>query len=90
MAIFRVPYPDDPERRRLLFDRASAELARHGHYQGTPESGSFRGATPVGDLAGHYRSPEGADFLEIELTRKPWLVPLSVIENEVRKFLAQV
>jgi hypothetical protein len=90
MATIRVPYPGDEAQRRALFERAAAELQRHGEYQGTPDGGSFRGVTPIGDLAGHYRSPAGAEFLEIELTHKPWLVPVSVIEHEVRKFLAQV
>ena len=90
MATIRVPYPGDPDERRSLFGRAAAFLARHGEYQGTPDGGSFRGMTPIGGFAGHYRSPEGAEFLEIELTQKPWLVPVSVFEHEVRKFLAQV
>ena len=65
-------------------------LARHGTYEGTPDGGSFRGTTPIGGLAGTYRSPAGSDFLEIELTQKPWLVPLSMVEHEVKKFLAKV
>jgi hypothetical protein len=90
MATIRVPYPGDPERRRSLFERAAAVLARHGEYQGTPDGGSFRGTTPIGGFAGNYRSPAGAEFLEVELTQKPWLVPVSVFEHEVRKFLAQI
>ena len=90
MAIIRVPYPGDSEQRRALFERAATYLERHGKYEGTPDGGSFRGSTPIGDFAGHYRSPVGAEFLEIELTQKPWLVPVSVFEHEVRKFLAQV
>jgi hypothetical protein len=90
MATIRVPYPGDDEQRRALFERAAAALQRHGEYQGTADGGSFRGMTPIGHFAGNYRSPAGAEFLEIELTQKPWLVPVSVFEHEVRKFLAQV
>jgi hypothetical protein len=90
MATIRVPYPGDSELRQALFDRAAAALQRHGEYQGTADGGSFLGTTPIGKFAGNYRSPAGAEFLEIELTQKPWLVPLSVFEHEVRKFLAQV
>ncbi len=90
MATIRVPYPGDPEHRRALFERASAELARHGIYEGTPDGGRFQGRTPIGGLAGHYRSEPGSETLEIVLTEKPWLVPTSLIENEVRKFLAKV
>ncbi len=90
MATIRVPYPGDPDERRSLFARAAAALQRHGEYEGTPDGGSFRGTTPIGGFAGHYRSPEGSDFLEIELTKKPFLVPVSVVEHEIRKLLAQV
>ncbi len=90
MASFRVPYPGDPERRRSLFDRAASILVRYGSYEGTPDGGTFRGNTPVGAFSGVYRSPEGADFLEIELSEKPWIVPVSMVENQVRKFLSTV
>ena len=90
MATFRVPYPGDADRRRDLFERAARVLVRHGEYQGTPDAGAFRGNTPVGAFAGIYHSPEGADFLEIELKEKPWLVPVSVVESQVRKLLSSV
>ena len=89
MATIRVPYPGDPEDRRALFERAAAYLSRHGMYEGTPDGGSFQGTTPIGHFAGHYRSEVGSDVLEIELTHKPWLVPVTVFEYEVRKFLSQ-
>lgn len=87
MATFRVPYPADPERRRSVFERAAALLSRHGSYQGTPDAGIFEGHTPVGRFAGRYRSAAGSEELEIELTKKPLLVPASVVEHEVRRFL---
>ncbi len=90
MATIRVPYPGDSEQRRALFERAASYLERHGQYEGTPDGGSFRGTTPIGSFAGHYRSEVGSDVLEIELTHKPWLVPVSVFEHEVRKFLDRV
>jgi hypothetical protein len=90
VATIRVPYPGDSEARRALFERAAAYLERHGEYEGTPDGGSFRGTTPIGKFAGHYRSVAGSDVLEIDLTHKPWLVPVSVFEHEVRKFLAHV
>jgi hypothetical protein len=90
MALIRVPYPAEPERRRELFEKVAAILVRHGTYEGTPDEGSFRGMTPVGGFAGRYRSPEGSTVLEIELTNKPWIVPTSLVEHEVRKFLERV
>jgi hypothetical protein len=87
MGQFRVPYPEDPQRRRDLFERAVAVLSRHGTYEGTPERGSFRGTTPIGGFAGHYRAVAGAPELEITLTEKPWLVTTHMIEREVRKLM---
>ena len=90
MATFRVPYPGDADQRRDLFERAARVLVQHGEYEGTPDAGSFRGNTPVGAFSGIYYSPEGADFLEIELMQKPWLVPVSMVESQVRKLLTSV
>lgn len=90
MATIRVPYPAEPERRRELFERAVARLARFGTCEGTPDAGDFRGSTPVGAFAGSYRSEPGSESLEITLTKKPWLVPTSLIEGEVRKRMAQI
>jgi len=90
MALIRVPYPDDPAEREALFARAAAKLSRHGAYEGTPESGTFRGRTPVGTLAGTYRSPAGSGTLEITLTKKPRLLPTALIEHELRRFLAHL
>lgn len=90
MAVFRVPYPDDPERRRDLFHRVAAILARHGSYEGTPERGTFQGSTPIGRFAGSYRAIDGAGELEIALTKKPLLLTTHLVEKEVRKFLSAV
>lgn len=90
MSTFRVPYPADPERRRSLFERAVGYLSRHGSYQGTTEAGTFEGQSPVGRFAGSYRSPEGSEILEITLSKKPLLVPASLVEHEVKKFLQRV
>lgn len=89
MALIRVPYPDDPNERVALFQRAAALLSRHGSYDGNHEAGTFRGSTPVGSFAGRYRSRTESGVLEIELTKKPFLVPTSVVEHQVRRFLAQ-
>ena len=89
MATIRVPYPADPEQRRDLFERVVAWLTPHGECAGTPDEGTLSGSTPVGKFAGTYRSTPGSEVLEIEVTKKPWLVPASLIEREVRKQMAQ-
>jgi hypothetical protein len=89
MAVFRVPYPDDPERRRALFDQVAAVVVRHGTYEGTPEQGKFEGSTPIGGFAGSYRFLASSGELEVELTKKPWFVSTHMVEHEVRKYLAR-
>lgn len=84
MASIRVPYPAEPERRRTLFERLAAELNRFGTYEGTPEEGTFAGKSPVGRVAGRYHSPAGEGWLQIDLIEKPWLIPASVIELQLR------
>ena len=90
MGTFHVPYPKEPERRQAIFERVVAKLSRFGSCQGTPEEGAFQGSTPIGSFAGSYRSPAGDDVIEVQITKKPWLVSLSMIETEARKFMAQV
>ncbi len=89
MALIRVPFPKEYERRQALFDRAAAALGRHGSYEGTPEQGTFRGHTPIGGFAGSYRVLDDSGELEIALSRKPWLVPTHLVEHEIRKFVAE-
>lgn len=59
-------------------------------YPGDSDGGSFRGATPIGHFAGHYRSEVGSEILKIVLTHKPWLVPVAMFEYEVCKLLAHI
>ena len=89
MATFRLPYPTDPERRRALFERAVAKIAGHGTWQGTPEEGAFWGSTPIGGFAGAYRVADENGELEVQITKKPFLIPLALIESEARRFVAQ-
>jgi hypothetical protein len=89
MALIRVPFPKEYERRQALFERAAAALGRHGSYEGTPDRGTFQGHTPIGGFAGSYRFLDQSGEMEIELSRKPWIVPTHLVEHEIRKFLAQ-
>ena len=88
MAVFRIPYPADPARRQALQSRALAALARFGSATGTTESGTFRGKTPVGEFAGSYRADEATGELEVTVDKKPFLVPIAMIESEARKFVS--
>jgi hypothetical protein len=87
MAVFRVPFPDNPERRRRFFDEAQARLAGVGVLQGTPEAAEFHGQLPVGRFAGSYRIEPGSGVLEVDVRKKPLIVPMSLLESEARKFI---
>jgi hypothetical protein len=87
MPTFRVPYPVDPTRRQALFDKAVAKLGGYGSCSGTPDAGSFQAKTPIGELVGTYKSEPGSNEVEFEIAKKPFLVPLAMIQSEARKFV---
>jgi len=87
MATFRVPYPTEPDRRQALFDKAVAKMGSLGSCSGTPDSGTFHAKTPIGELSGSYASDPGSDEVEFEIAKKPFLVPLAMIESQARQFI---
>lgn len=87
MAVIRVPYPSDPSKRRALFERGLSKLAGRGVCEGDENSGMFRGSSPVGEISGRYHAAPGSEEIEIEITRKPFLVPASLIESAAKSFL---
>jgi hypothetical protein len=89
MTVFRVPYPRDPARRQVLFEKAADLMSRHGSYEGTPEAGTFRGSTPLGRFAGTYRSLDESEEMEFEIQKKPLLIPMGMIEHQTRKFMSE-
>lgn len=89
MSTFRVPYPKEPERRQALFDRALQKIAPMGRCQGTPESGWFEAKTPFGSFAGDYRTIDETGEIEFQILKKPFLVPLALIESEAKRFATQ-
>ena len=89
MSTFRVPYPKEPARRQALFDRAIQKIAPMGSCRGTPEAGSFVAKTPFGPFAGDYRTIDATGEIEFRITKKPFLVPLVLIESEAKRFAAQ-
>lgn len=87
MATIRVPYPGDPARRQALFDKALKKMGSFGTCTGTPDEGEFRAKTPIGELSGTYKSEPGSEEVEFTILKKPFLVPLAMIESEARKFV---
>ncbi len=88
MASFRVPYPTDPERRKALHAEGIAQISKFGECEGTPDSGQFWGKTPIGDFAGAYEALDSGEIV-FEISKKPMLVSMSMIESEARKFLSR-
>jgi hypothetical protein len=87
MAVFRVPYPGDPQRRKAIFEKVIATIGGRGAVEGDHDAGTFQGTSPVGDVVGSYRAEPGAEEIEVEIKKKPFLVPMALIESEARKFV---
>jgi hypothetical protein len=59
-----------------LLERANLKMVGN---QGTVERGGF--------VVGYHYDP-AAETVEIELVKKPWFVPQSIVDREVEKFVA--
>ncbi|MGK4006266.1 hypothetical protein WMF31_26845 [Sorangium sp. So ce1036] len=64
--------------------RAAIEKAG-GQFNGTDGNGDFTVPTPAGAVKGTYSI--AAQSFSVDITDKPFLVPGSAIESQVRKFL---
>lgn len=72
-----------------LFRKLQAALQEHGGaLDGDRNSGSIKVSAPMGKVEGTYRV-EGAS-VRIELTRVPFLVPVSMIESMLAKEIAKI
>jgi hypothetical protein len=58
-----------------------------GQFKGNEESGEFSGKTPLGEVRGEYRVQDGQ--IQIRIVRKPTMVPMAMIEKEIRGFFAE-
>lgn len=56
-----------------------------GKFIGDEKKGDFSVGTPAGDVKGTY-TITGQKF-EVDITKKPMLVPLSAIESQVKSFI---
>ena len=74
-------------RPRATIAKAKAGLEKHGGtLAGDGTKGDIVAVTPAGKVKGNYRV-EG-QTITMEITDKPFIVPASTIEAQVRKFLA--
>jgi hypothetical protein len=81
----RVPFSGPPENLFKAVSRLATDNG--GTISGDAYGGSFVAGTPVGDIAGTYRT-EGNIAL-IAITKKPLIASCSRIEKEVLKFVQQ-
>ena len=58
-----------------------------GSFDGDVQKGYFAGKTAVGTIRGEYRSLSSSE-IEITITEKPFIVPYSLIEAEIRKYFS--
>jgi len=61
-------------------------LSFGGRIEGTAESGSFGGTSFLGRIAGEYSLISKRE-IRITIIHKPFIVPYSLIEFEIRKYL---
>ncbi|MEO5341957.1 MAG: hypothetical protein H7842_01230 [Gammaproteobacteria bacterium SHHR-1] len=64
-----------------------AVLDQGGQFQGDSRAGTFSGKTPLGEVQGEYRVSDGQ--ICIRILRKPSMVPLGMIEKQIRAFFAE-
>ena len=71
-----------------VLGRVQSEITGNGgRFEGNTEYGSFDGRSVLGPIRGEYRSVAGGG-IEITITHKPFLIPFSRIESEIRRYFA--
>jgi hypothetical protein len=55
-----------------------------GSFMGDNQSGQFTGTSPIGDVKGNYTV--AGNVVNITITEKPFLAPMSLIEQKIRDF----
>ena len=61
--------------------------SKGGSFTGDTTQGQFSGVTPVGNVKGKYTVNANKD-IEITITDKPFIAPMSIIENKIRDYFA--
>jgi len=71
----------------VLATVASAITGSGGTFSGDAEKGVFQGNSFMGPIKGEYCSISGNE-IRITIKDKPFIVPYSLIEGEVKKYFA--
>jgi hypothetical protein len=83
---FSVPFPGSSQD---IVAKAKAAIEKAGgQFNGTEGKGDFTVPTPAGTVKGTYAI--AAQSFSVDITDKPFIVPGSAIESQVRKFLTTV
>jgi hypothetical protein len=64
-----------------------AVVSMGGQFKGDAHKGEFAGKTLLGEVRGTYRI--GDDAVSIDIVRKPAMVPMGLIEKEIRGFFSK-
>jgi len=84
MSSFTITPKDSLE---ATLDRVRTTISnKGGQFSGDTNNGQFSGNTPVGAVKGKYVVKNGN--LEITITDKPFLAPMSIIEDKIRNYFA--
>jgi hypothetical protein len=70
----------------VLKDARKRAAAKGGSVTGDDAAGAFSGATPLGAIEGTYRV--SGRTVELEITQKPMILGLALIEQKLREFFA--
>jgi hypothetical protein len=70
----------------VLQDARRRAAAKGGAITGDDAAGAFSGATPIGSIEGTYRV--SGRTVELEITQKPMILGMALIEQKLREFFA--
>jgi hypothetical protein len=82
--MIHLPLKGDVE--QLLAKVAQAVTEHGGQFSGDGKGGKFSGKTLLGEVHGKYVIDN--DAVSISILRKPAMVPMGMIEKEIRGFFA--
>ena len=83
---YNVVIPVSGEIDALLQQARQAAAKADGTLVGDSKAGTFTGQTPLGAIKGKY-AVSGQTVI-ITISDKPWLLPMSAIEKELRGYFA--
>jgi len=81
---FKIPFDAAPK--EVLATAKKTMEKYHGSFEGDVHSGHFRVPVGIGDIEGSYTIT--GHVMDITITKKPLIVTCSVIEKQLKKYMA--